>query len=116
MKPCLLCGGKFKNGAGLASHRRAKHPKFQGPNRLAAEETITALEREGKITDEDMARIQMLRSIADQVDADPSNAQMWKTYNEVMATLVGAQDAGDETRDEVEAIRSTAKVGHLKAV
>lgn len=116
-KTCLICGARAKGNAGLALHRRQKHPNYKGKNRIAVEETIAVLEREGKLEQVQAAQLQALRSLADQVDFDPSNAQMWKNYNEAVACLVET-DASDseEEQDEIEAIRSRTNVEYIKAV
>jgi hypothetical protein len=111
MKRCLICGYECETGAGLASHHRAKHARRKGANRKAIDELLATTTR--KV---DPATEQAARSIADSLDTDPSNAQMWRTYREVIGAIVEEEDAGDETDAEVEEIRGTAKVGHLKAV
>lgn len=111
VKSCDLCGDEFQTGAGLSSHRRAKHARYKGANRKAIDKLLDSLE-----TEPDLATEQAARSIADALDTDPTNAAMWKCYREVVADLTRGEDAGDETEAEIEAIRGTAKVGHLKAV
>jgi hypothetical protein len=111
VKHCGICGQECETGAGLASHRRAKHPRIRGANRIAIEELLAST-----VCEVDPATQQMARSLADTLDGDPSNAQMWRTYRETIQAIVGNGDAGDETNGEVEAIRGAAKVGHLKAI
>ncbi len=111
MKRCPVCREEFETGAGLASHKRAKHSKWRGPNRKAIDQLIRDLDREV-----DAATAQMVRAIADALDLDPFNAQMWKTYREIVKELTEVSDVSDETEDELEAIRGTAQVGHLKAL
>jgi hypothetical protein len=113
MKRCLICNYECETGAGLASHRRAKHPKFKGANRIALEETLTILRDLGRIEDIDRARVQAVQSLADQLDGDPSNAQMWKCYQESLANLMGPDDDdGDEIGKIIAEINSRAPVGH----
>lgn len=111
MKTCDLCGFRTQTGAGLASHRRQRHPTHRGANRRALERLLKTLE-----TAPDPATEQTARSIADTLDADPTNAQMWRTYREVVADLTRGEDAGVEEADELAEIRSLSKVGHLKAL
>ena len=117
MKRCLICNKDCKTGAGLAAHHRKAHPDFKGKNRRAVEGMIAELERQERLEALDCARVQILRSLADQLDIDPSNAQMWRTYSEVLgetvALNVGSHDA---VEDEIEAIRGAAKVVNLSAV
>jgi hypothetical protein len=111
VKRCTLCGDEFQTGAGLASHHRAKHMRHKGPNRRAIDKLLTGL-----VVQPDVATEQTARSIADSLDLDPTNAQMWRTYREVVADLVRGEDAGAGEEDEIAAVRSRTKVGHLKAL
>ena len=112
MKRCLICGEQFETGAGLASHRRAKHPRVRGANRLAAEEMLAILTQTGRIEDVDAARVQTVRSLADALDTDPSNAQMWRTYREAIEDLMGPDDDGDDIDALIAQINSRAPVGN----
>jgi len=114
VKRCLICGEEFKNGAGLASHRRAKHPDMKGANRRAAEEMLAELERAGKLRDIDVARVQIIRSMADQLDADPSNANMWRTYSDAINELRGLDADSDPIEKIIQEIQSAAPLGHKK--
>lgn len=112
MKRCLVCGRDCKSAAGLAAHHRKAHPKFRGRNRLAVEGMLAELTRQERIEPLDCARIQVLRSLADQLDMDPSNAQMWRTYNDAIEALVTADDDGDDAFTKLlEAVNSRAPVG-----
>ena len=111
MKACGLCGRLFETGAGLSSHHRSAHKRHKGANRKAVDAVLSDL-----TTQPDAATVQTARSIADALDVDPTNAQMWRTYREVVADLVRGEDAGSEEEDEVAEIRSRSKVGHLKAL
>lgn len=96
MATCLVCGFEAKNGAGLSAHRRAKHGRRQGPNRRAAEETLAELRRMGRLEEIDAARVQTIRSIADALDVDDTNAQLWRTYREAIEDLMRADDDADD--------------------
>lgn len=63
-----------------------------GRNRRAANATIKSLEASGRITDADLARVEMLRALADAVDAIPDNAALWRQYREAEITLREAVD------------------------
>lgn len=111
-KICPICGVRVKGAVGLAAHRRHRHARFKGKNRLAVEETIATLERAGVIEDKHAARLQLVRSLADQIDFDPSNAQMWKTYNDALEGLVTLNDSsGDAFETLIAEINSRAAVG-----
>jgi hypothetical protein len=112
VRVCELCQMRFKTGSGLASHRRQKHPAFKGPNRKAIDKVIKSLE-----SAPDAATAQSARSIADILDVDPTNANMWRTYRDVIGDLVRGEDAGaNEADSDIAEIRSLSKVGHLKAL
>ncbi|MGA3214099.1 MAG: hypothetical protein ABSD97_00220 [Acidimicrobiales bacterium] len=49
-----------------------------GPNRLAAEETISALGAGGCLEPADASRLASLRAIASALDADPGSAPLWR--------------------------------------
>jgi transposase-like protein len=95
----------------LREERRRKEQLEKGPNRLAMEELLESTDR-----DVDVATKQMARSIADALDLDPSNAQMWRTYKELIGSIREEDDAGDEADDEIEALRGAATVVKLQAV
>jgi hypothetical protein len=118
MTPCPQPGCRFvaKSPAGLASHCRGAHASKGGRNRRELEKTISILKDENRIKDIDAAKLQIARSVADALDSDPSNAQMWKVYCSLVDELTEETDASDETDDEVAKIRGTAQVGHLKAL
>ena len=84
--------------------------KSWGPNRKAMEESIKGIDDEPPAV-----VLQMARSMADAVDADPKNAQLWRTYRETVEALMGGEDAAAED-DPIAQIPSCAPVGHLKAV
>ena len=116
MKRCLICNKDCKTGAGLAAHHRKAHPTFKGKNRRAVEGMIVELERQERLEALDCARVQILRSLADQLDIDPSNAQMWRTYSEAIEALVTVDDNGDDAFTKLlEAVNSRAPVGHPTA-
>lgn len=113
MERCLEPGCKFvaKNRAGLVSHMRAAHGSNRGANRKALERTISILRGLGRIEDIDAARVQALRSLADELDRDSSNAQMWRTYREAIEDLMGPDDDGSDIDSLIAQINSRAPVG-----
>jgi len=84
--------------------------KLSGRNRQAAEATIQALQDADRLDLTDSARIVALRALADAVDADGSNASLWREYRAAEATL---REVHDETADDfAELIKSlSAEVG-----
>lgn len=71
-------------------------PPASGENRLAAERTLAELERIGRLEAVDAARVQMIRSMADSLDARPNNSQMWHEYRETVEGLIASGDDGAE--------------------
>lgn len=64
-------------------------------NSEALEETITALVELGRIEPVDAARVQALRSMAEQLDSGAGrNSQMWREYREGLEGLVA--DGSDD--------------------
>lgn len=115
-KVCFLCQKTFKTNAALAAHRAKSHPRYRGKNRLAIEETIAELERQEHLDGKDAAKLQAVRSLADQLDSDPSNAQMWRTYHEALTDLVKTDDTGGDAFTQLlESINSRAPMGHTTA-
>ena len=92
---CKDCEFVAKSANGLTQHRRAKHPSdTAGANLRAVEETIAALSQAGRLEPVDAALVQMLRSMAAALDANPFNSQMWKEYREAIEGL--RADDGDD--------------------
>ena len=66
--------------------------QFSGRNRTAAEATIQALRDAKRLNETDSARVTALQALADAVDADPSNASLWREYRAVELALREVQD------------------------
>jgi len=71
-------------------------PPGSGENRRAIERTLAELERIGRVEAVDAARVQMVRSMADSLDARPNNSQMWHEYRETVEGLIASGDDGAE--------------------
>lgn len=58
------------------------------------EQTLRELRRHGRIEKVDAARVQALRSMSAALDADPSNAALWRQYREALRELTADDDNG----------------------
>ncbi len=63
----------------------------------------------GRIEKVDAAAVQMLRSMADSLDAKPFNSQMWKEYRETLGELTADGDGSDAIADLLTALRNPPK-------
>jgi hypothetical protein len=70
-------------------------------NAARLEVTLGALKELGRLENVDAARVQMLRSIARALDADPGNAALWRQYREALEELT-ADDSSGSLDDEIE--------------
>lgn len=77
-------------------------------NSSELERTLGHLRQMGRLEEVDAARVQMLRSMAAQLDADPSSAAMWRQYREALRELVGGDSGGSL---DVDVDRLFAEVG-----
>lgn len=85
----------------------------KGPNRKAAEKMLRILNKLGRIEDIDAARVQTVRSLSDTLDADGSNAQMWRTYRDAVEDMMRADEHADSSLEAALAeIRSAGPMGH----
>lgn len=82
-------------------------------NVAALDETLAELRRMGRLEPVDEAMVEAARSIADELDDDPSNAQMWRQYRDTLDRLVADDSDGggaDELLAELSAeVRNTPK-------
>lgn len=111
---CPECGREFGNAGALGSHRSAKHGAAarQGPNRKALEATLRELRQGERLAPIDAAYVQAARSLADAVDKEDTNAQLWRTYREMLEGLVKPDDDSDSFEKLLAEINSRAPVGH----
>lgn len=101
MHRCPECDFEAKSSAGVANHRRRRHPAGKlGPNAAAIEETLAELKRMGRLERVDAAKVQALRSMAEALDLNPFNSQMWKEYREAIGGLA-PDDSGSDSIDEL---------------
>ena len=102
---CTECDFKARNRTGLANHTRHKHPK-RGVNAKAIDVTLGELRRNGRLERVDEARVQALRSMAEALDLNPFNSQMWREYREAIEGLTrddGNSGSIDALLDELSA-------------
>jgi hypothetical protein len=69
--------GAFR--AVIVANRKKPAPVY-GRIRTALETTITELERLGRLAGTDAARVEIARTLADQLDEDPRSAILWREY------------------------------------
>ena len=95
---CDDCGFVAKSPAGLAAHRRFKHPERLVTSSMveAMEQTVAALERMGRFEQVDAATVQSLRSMALALDVNPFNSQMWRELRETLSQVLEADDDADD--------------------
>jgi hypothetical protein len=101
MPACDVCGFDAKTPSGLVSHRRHKHadPVVQdgaGANLVAIRRTLVELDRLGRFEEVDAARRQALLSMAQALDENPFNSQMWREYRESLNEVLRADDDADD--------------------
>ena len=73
-------------------------------NREAVDQTIGAMESDGKLKPEHAALVTMVQGLASSVDEEPQNASLWREFRAALETLrqIGLEDEQDE--DEISAI------------
>lgn len=99
-----------------APRKRVAKPKpdpTHGRNRTAIETMVQALRKSGRLEPVDEARVTAALALADAVDADPTNASLWREYRAAVETLRQADDGGT---DDFAALMAglSAEVGDAK--
>jgi hypothetical protein len=105
---CPHCDFDAKTRASLANHVRRAHAgeRPAGANMRAIEETLAALKLAGRLESVDAAKVQALRSMAEALDLNPFNSQMWREYREAIEGLTrndGGSDQVDDLLDKLSA-------------
>ena len=91
---CPDCEFTARSPASLAAHTRRMHPRpADGPNVRAIGVTLSELRRMGRVDTVDEAKVQALLSMAEALDLNPFNSQMWREYREAIGGLI-ADDSG----------------------
>jgi hypothetical protein len=109
--PKKVTGAKKAQPAKRA--RKATPAPVYGRNRTAIETMVTALRESGRIEPVDEARVTAAVALADAVDADPTNASLWREYRAAVETLRQVSDGGT---DDFAALMAglSAEVGDTK--
>lgn len=94
------CGFEAKTVQGLAAHRRGRHVSS---NAAALLVTLEELKVGGRLERIDAARVQSLRSMAESLDLDASNAALWRQYREALKELT-ADDSDDSVDEAIKAM------------
>lgn len=100
---CPDCEFTARNSASLAAHSRRMHPSVaDGPNVRAINVTLGELRRMGRIEPVDEARVQALLTMAEALDLNPFNSQMWREYREAIGGLIADDSsAGSSSIDDL---------------
>lgn len=69
----------------------------------ALEETLSSLRDTRRLERVDEALVQALRSMAESLDRDPSNAALWRQYRETLKEL-RADDSHSSVGDDIAAL------------
>lgn len=80
---------------------RKKPAKTHGRVRAALEATITELERAGRLAGVDQARVEIARTLADTLDAEPTSAQLWREYRAAEEALRKENEAQRDPFDDL---------------
>lgn len=80
---------------------RKKPVPVHGPVRAALEVTIGELQAAGRIGPVDAARIEIARTLATTLDAEPMSPSMWREYRAVEEALRKENDAQRDPFDEL---------------
>lgn len=79
-------------------------------NAEAVEETIAFLRESGRLERVDEALVQAARSMAEQLDGrGAANAQLWRSYREVLEALTADDDDSGEADALIERLRSSVR-------
>jgi len=85
---------------------------MQSPtNSYAVQQTIDALEADGKLRDEHAAVVAMVRGLAASVDGEPGNASLWREFRAALETLRQIGLEGEDDEDEVQLIIAAIRGG-----
>lgn len=77
-------------------------------NTEALEVTLSSLRDTRRLERVDEALVQALRSMAESLDRDPSNAALWRQYRETLKELT-ADDSHSSVADDIAALFSEVR-------
>ena len=80
---------------------RKKPAPIYGRVRTALEVTLAELDRLGRLTDTDAARVEIARTLADALDLEPASAILWREYRAAEKQLRGETDAQRDPFDQL---------------
>lgn len=80
---------------------RKKPAPIYGRVRTALEVTVAELERLGRLTDTDAARVEIARTLADALDSEPGSAILWREYRAAEKHLREETDAHGDPFDQL---------------
>lgn len=72
----------------------------------ACNASLEDLDKAGRISRADAARVKAVRTLAAVLDKQTTNSQLYREYREAWRELVGSDDGGDDTSDVLAAIRN----------
>lgn len=104
---CPVCNFYAKTERQLVEHRRQEHPG--GPNARAILLTLESLGQDGRVEGERAALVQAVISLAESLDADPGNANLWRVYRESVTDL--ARIHGDADDGLAQALAEITRAG-----
>ena len=80
-------------------------------NSHAVQQTIDALEADGKLRGEHAGVVAMVRGLAASVDLEPGNASLWREFRAALDTLRQIGLEGEDDEDEVQLIIAAIRGG-----
>lgn len=115
-RECGVSAGTVRQWVSRARAELDRRAALSGGNVAAAEATLAALADCGRLEAVDAAAVEVVRSLAAVVDADPSDAALWRQYRDALAALTEGDDVADSRLEEALAqIRGAASVGDSQA-
>ena len=81
-------------------------------NREAVEQTVGALQSDGKLRPEHAALVTMVQGLASSVDVEPQNASLWREFRAALETFRERNGQSDNVSWEIlESARHPVSVG-----
>ena len=107
----MYCSGRCQKRAQRSGRQPATQPGHQAPvqqpvgssNAIELERTLAELDQIGRVEKIDAAAVQALRSMAQALDSDPSQAALWRQYREALRELT-ADDSSNSVDEALAAL------------